>query len=265
MGRRITSTALVVLALATAACTALDTGVPTATSTLPRDASPTAAPAPTSTVPAATVTVDWEAIRTSEWLIYGPDGIFTSTGALVWTPNVALGNNSLFRDGSGGLVWNDLDGLWWLPPEASQPTLVLEGQVDLLGVTPTSTGPVAQVSLSEWVDLRTGTETDPPENPRLRAGNRRPPVWYAANGLSATVTWPEVVYDNEGQPTEVVEPARLIVTNADSTIVDFPVGSFYSPWVRLHDFDGQRLIISRGPSEPALPEETFFVVDLPCG
>ncbi len=246
------------------------TTVPPSTTTVP----PTTTIAPSTTIAPPTtneVGVDWEAIRSAEWLIYGPDGILTSDWVQVWEPNVAVGDNAIIRDGSGGYVWNDLDGLWWLPANASAPTLVLEGDISLLGVTPTYTGPVAQLGPlpPRHVDLRTGTYADPPENPRVRyegePGPSRTVVWTAGNGLEARVTPPKVVYDNEGQPADVTQPARLIVTKGDTTIVDFPVGSFYSPSVRLHDFDGQRLILSRGPFEPALPEETFFVVDLACG
>lgn len=280
MSQRVVWTGLAVLALVTAACTA-----PAAT-TLAQETTTVLAPLTTTTVPLTTATVppattvqpsttttvkagvDWEVIRSAGWLTYGPDGIFTNTGIMLWMPNVTLGDNNLFRDGSGGFVWNDLDGLWWFPADTPEPALVLEGQVSLLGVTPTYTGPVAQISPSRWVDLRTGADADPPESPRVRfEGSVDTPqtvIWTAANGLTARVTPPKVVYDNEGQPTEIARPARLIVTNGDITIVDLPVGSFYSPWVRLHDFDGQRLILSRGPFEPALPEETFFVIDLRC-
>ena len=90
-------------------------------------------------------------------------------------------------------------------------------------------------------------------------------VIRAMNGLEARVVPPVVTFDAEGQPTDVTEPARLVVTDRSGSIVDVPVGSFYSPSVTLHDFDGRRVVLSRGPFEPALPEESFFVVDLACG
>lgn len=48
-------------------------------------------------------------------------------------------------------------------------------------------------------------------------------------------------------------------------MVDVQVGGAYEEWVRIHDFDGRNLILSRGPFEPAMPEETFLVIDLAEG
>lgn len=48
-------------------------------------------------------------------------------------------------------------------------------------------------------------------------------------------------------------------------MIDIPVGGVYEEWVRLHDFDGRRLVISRGQFEPAMAEETFLLINLESG
>lgn len=215
--------------------------------------------------------VDWSLVRSSTWLVSGPDGVVTDTGRLVWETTPVLGESAVARDGTGGFVWVDLDGLWWLPAEASRPRLVsTELPGFLVGVTPTDTGPVAvfEAASPHFVDLSTGLQVPSPDHPRVRFEGADPAtvVITAANGLEAKVTAPEVTVDAEGQPADVTEPARLVVTDGSGTVVvDFPVGSFYAPWATLHDFDGRRVILSRAPFEPALPEESFFVVDLSCG
>lgn len=47
--------------------------------------------------------------------------------------------------------------------------------------------------------------------------------------------------------------------------MDLQIGGAYDAWATIHDFDGPTLIISRGPFEPASPEETFLVIDLAEG
>lgn len=37
-----------------------------------------------------------------------------------------------------------------------------------------------------------------------------------------------------------------------------------SPGSGIHDFDGRTLVISRGPIEPAMADESFLVIDFAC-
>ncbi len=264
-----------VIVVAAAACTTSNPAPTSTTTTAPIPVTSTTHPSTTTSPPTSTTTppgprVDWDLIRSSSWLTNGPDGVLTDTGQLVWATNPAVGESSIARDGSGGFVWTDLDGLWWLGADATEPTLVSADPPGfLLGVTPTDAGPEAifEEGSLRFVDLGTGAEVPGPNSPRVRLEGSDPPVVVraAANGLAARVVGPAVTLDAEGQPVGVTEPARLIVSGPSGPVVDIPVGSFYSPWVTLHDFDGRRVILSRGPLEPALPEETFFLVDLACG
>jgi hypothetical protein len=81
------------------------------------------------------------------------------------------------------------------------------------------------------------------------------------------VTDPEVETDSHGQPDfyRVLEPAHLVVTRGDEVLVDRRIADSVAAWARIHDFDGQRLIVSRGPYEPAMPEESFLLIDLSTG
>ena len=47
-------------------------------------------------------------------------------------------------------------------------------------------------------------------------------------------------------------------------VADVIVGTTDEPWVRVHDFDGRTLIVSRGNVVDHIPEETFLVIDLGC-
>jgi hypothetical protein len=82
--------------------------------------------------------------------------------------------------------------------------------------------------------------------------------------LSATVTQPEVTLSFEGFPDEVIEPAHLVISRSGEILLDLRIGGPVEAYARLHDFDGQRVIVSRGPYEPALPPETYMVIDLAC-
>jgi hypothetical protein len=79
------------------------------------------------------------------------------------------------------------------------------------------------------------------------------------------VTDPESEWDAEGQPEEIHEPARLVIADGDDVLIDVTVGSLEQAWATIHDFNGQMLILSRGPFEPAMPEESFFLIDLETG
>ncbi|GIU92736.1 MAG: hypothetical protein KatS3mg011_1642 [Acidimicrobiia bacterium] len=179
----------------------------------------------------------------------------------------------------------DLAGLWWLPAGEPRPRLVRADVDQFVRAVPTDEAPAALVHLTDgspyWVDVETGQPTEP-DTPGVVVlpDPTTTPVWYARNGLAAVVTPPEVSYDDEGQPVEVEAPARLIIGPSDTIIIregamsvnfagphlfDISVSTLESPWARLHDFDGRRIIVSRGPFEPALPEETFLYIDLGCG
>lgn len=163
----------------------------------------------------------------------------------------------------------DSGGLWWFPIHASEPTRVWVAApiYSLIDVAVGPDGPIAVLwdYGPEYVRLTDGEFVDAPGGMDPVPGNPWDWHWTAANGLSAWVTQPEVEWDSEGQPSQVLEPAHLIVAEGDLQLVDIRVGGFYEPWARIHDFDGQTIIVSRGPFEPAMPEETFLLIDLAEG
>lgn len=255
----------VALALTAAACSAESSPVSmsTTTSTTTSTTSTTLGTATTTT----TVQVDWSAIAEARWLVHGADGIRADTGQLVWETEVLFGPDTLARDRRGGFVWLDAAGLWWLPAGADRPTLSVAGvEGDLVDVVDTGSGLVARLGYVEprYFDLETGETVDQPEAGMVGFDPVGNVPWRAANGLEAVIVGPEVELDDEGQPMRILEHARLVVTSASEVIADLPVGTVYEPYARVHDFDGQRVIVARGPFEPALPEETFTVLDLTC-
>lgn len=229
--------------------------------------------------------MNWDLVADSPWLLGDHQGIRVFTGQIVWAIEGVPGQTVVSRDGEGGFVWVDLAGLWWLPAGEPRPRLVRADVDQFVRAVPTDEAPAALVHLTDgspyWVDVETGQPTEP-DTPGVVVlpDPTTTPVWYARNGLAAVVTPPEVSYDDEGQPVEVEAPARLIIGPSDTIIIregamsvnfagphlfDISVSTLESPWARLHDFDGRRIIVSRGPFEPALPEETFLYIDLGCG
>ena len=236
---------------------------------------PSSATTPTTTATATSATttpvepaVDWDEVAAARYLVHGADGVWTDTGHLVWETEAVFGPDTLARDRRGGFVWLDAGGLWWLPSGAATPALAVGGvDGDLVDVIDAPSGPVARLGYVEprYFNLVTGTLVDPPEGELVGFDPMGKVPWLAANGLRALIVGPEVVLDDEGLPIEVIEGARLVISRDNEIIADLPAGSVYEPYARIHDFDGQRVLMARGPHEPALPEETFTLLDLTCG
>lgn len=255
--------AVIVCSLTVTACTGTNpVGDPT-TTTRPSDSTTTQPVATTSTTELA-ATLDLSGAR---WVTHGPDGIHSSDGtSILQTQPFPAG---IARDHMGGLVFTDSRGLWWLPSGQADPALIDETTSELIGVVDTTDGPVVMVwdGGPVYYDLESGELTEEPPDPRIEVQPDEPWVTRrtAGNGLTAWITDPDVEIDQEGQPSEIHEPAHLVVARDGETLFDIPIGSVYEEWARLHDFDGRTLIVSRGPHEPAMPEETYLVIDLAEG
>jgi hypothetical protein len=200
-------------------------------------------------------------------VVHGPDGIRLDDGTQVWATVPFPAGVS--RDRLGGIAFTDSRGLWWFPGGAEEPSLVREGAFELITASGNEADPVAVVWTGqlEYVGLADGKPAPPPDGSRVEVSPEAPGTqrWTAENGLTAWVTDPDTDLDAEGQPAEIHEPAHLIVADGDDVLIDVPMGSSEEAWARIHDFDGHRLIVSRGPYEPAMPEENFFLIDLNTG
>lgn len=242
-----------------AACSAADLG-PSST-TQPTTTSTTAPT--TSTIPAGP-TLD---LTNSVWVTHGPQGIHLDDGTLLWATQPFP--SAIARDREGGLVFADSAGLWWFKPGADQPELVAEtGAYEVVAVTSGPIGPVAIVPGlgTGYYDLVEGLPADTPAVVPVTMSSSEPWVtWTAANGLKAWITQPEVELDAENQVRRVIEPAHLVVAGSGGVLFDTRIAHPDEAWATIHDFDGERLIISRGPYEPAMPEESFLLVDLATG
>lgn len=202
----------------------------------------------------------------ARWVTHGLDGIRLDDGTLIWeTQPFPAG---VARDRQGGLAFTDSTGLWWFQAGAAEPQHVGGGAAEVLAVATAKAGPVAVVwgAGPSFVNLSDGNPVESPPAVPVEISSEPPwLIWTAANGLSAWVTEPEVERDSEGQPSQVLKPAHLIVARDEEVLVDLRIGGVYDAWATIHDFDGRTLIISRGPYEPAMPEETFLVIDLAEG
>ena len=214
----------------------------------------------------------------TRWVTLRPGGLFNSAGAALWRDTDESAGASVARDGMGGLVLLDDGGLSWLRSGTSEPVHVNSDAV---------VGTLIGVSTDGFVILDDGAgptflpldpaNTGSPEHqvsPVTRNSDYAE-IWTASNGwsvslvnpnLSATAAGPGQDASTEGAPPPGdVIPGRLTVLDDGGVIVaDVIVGTTDEPWVRVHDFDGRTLIVSRGNVVDHIPEETFLVIDLGC-
>lgn len=221
-------------------------------------------PVPASSSTAADEGLDLTGVT---FVFHGPEGMRLDDGTEVWTTEPFPAQVS--RDREGGLVFTDSRGLWWFPAGSAEPTLVSSGVAELISAFPGDTGPVAMVwdGEPEYVRLSDGESVSAPDGAQVEISPDAP--WArkltAVNGLSVWVTDPDVEWDAEGQPAGIRQPAHLVVADGEEVILDVAVGTLDQAWATIHDFDGRMLIFSRGPYEPAMPEESFFLIDLATG
>lgn len=201
----------------------------------------------------------------ADWLTHGPDGIRTDDGTLIWETRPFPAN--IARDRQGGFVFTDSSGLWWFQAGERAPERVT-GAHEVLAVSEIDDEPAAFTWTTGPNALRLSDASlvDAPPNAPIRVLSEPPwLVWTAANGLTAWIAEPHVELDSEGQPSEIVEPAHLVVAIDDEVLIDVAIAPLDGAWATIHDFDGKSLIVSRGPYEPAMPEESFVLVDLASG
>jgi hypothetical protein len=240
------------------------TTTPTTPSTVPPRVTTTTDESSTSTAPSAEVPLD---LTENEWVIAGPLGLITDDGTELWS-SISLGDRSVARDNAGGLVFLDAGGLWWFQAGSTEPVLVardVPGRiVEVIGsgrdgVVKLGYGPPIYIRLAD------GRLTTDPGGDLVTVDANGQEVWSAANGWSVWLEPATFKPDPEGPATEVLTLGRLKVADSSgSVVVDVPVGSTAEPALRINDFDGQHLILSQGPVEPAMPEETYFEIDLGC-
>ena len=188
------------------------------------------------------------------------DRIVHDDGTLIWETNPFPAG--VARDRQGGLVFTDSTGLWWFRSGTDKPESVGEGDAyEVFAVATTPSGPIALVwgAGPSYYDLSDGSRVESPPNPPVEISSEPPWLtWTATNGFSAWVTEPEVVRDAVGQPSEILEPAHLVVANGEEILLDTRIADPAEAWATIHDFDGQRLIISRGPSNRQCRRNRFY-------
>jgi hypothetical protein len=225
-----------------------------------------AATSATSSSAPSTTTDEGLDLTGSLWVTIGLDGLQTDKGEVLW-PSGALFDKAVARDHAGGLVFIDGSDLWWFATGTPEPLLVADNvPTRVVEVIGSGTDAVAALGYEERTYLRLSDGANMPDpGGVVTIETDGQEVWSAANGWSVWIEGPELAPTDEGTPTVVESQARLKVADADGVVViDEVVGTDTDPWVRIHDFDGQIVILSRGPIEPAMPEETFLVIDLGC-
>ena len=95
-----------------------------------------------------------------------------------------------------------------------------------------------------------------------QTGKKCGPLPTAGASPSTAPYWPKLTKARRHGSSH---QRRLLLTDeTGAVLVNAVVGTDQEPWVRIHDFDGRNLIISRGPIEPAMADESFFVIDFAC-
>lgn len=229
----------------------------------------TVAPGPTgpTTPPATTTTTTLPDLVPGGWAMMTPDGLIHHEEGPIEGPG-SVGWHTVARDRTGGIAYLSDGSLWWLPVGEAQAREVAPAEGDLVEVIPTADGPVARIGFcdSTYISLEDGIEVEEPSGTMVDASCVDDEhVWNAANGLQARIAGPGVLFDSEGQVAGIEDVAALQIVRDGEVIRDIPVGGFYEAYARIHDFDGRHVIVSRGPFEPAMPEETYYVLDLDTG
>jgi hypothetical protein len=119
-----------------------------------------------------------------------------------------------------------------------------------------------------WFDMASGRRVDAPvggvtfdiDRGMVHTGQGRN-AWVDDSSLDSAQRndegWPSGDYD---LPAVVVEDS-----STGEILTTLVLGTYERPYLRIHDFDGRRLIVSREPYEPANPPSTVFIIDLECG
>lgn len=201
-----------------------------------------------------------------QWVTLGRDGLVAADGTVVW-PASSQFDKAVARDRAGGLVFVEGSNLLWFAEGRAEPVLVVQGVPGRLVEVVSAGGEmVAALGYEEFAHFRLSDGTGVPDlDGYVAVEQNGAEVWSAANGWSVWIEGPSLANADEGTPTEVLTHARLQIADETGEMIgDQQIGTDDEAWVRIHDFDGRRLIVSRGPIEPAAPPETFFVVDLSC-
>lgn len=219
--------------------------------------SPPATVSPSSTIPPATTVPPTTLVPTTElgpsvipsegWATLGSSGITASDGSVIWAGE-GSGRGRLVRDGAGGLAFTDSEDLWWMSADMTEPRLVAEVSGELIEVIPTPAGPVARIGScpSTFVHLTDGSQA-PERQGRI-------------NVNCESGDWGQVGrYDLYEDPDGLI---WLHVIEFDSTIAWLPFGGPSYPSVRVEDFDGGRVLLSRRQGDFDDPPDELWLVDL---
>lgn len=165
----------------------------------------------------------------------GLDGVRTNEGTNLWSGG-SLFDKSLARDRAGGMVIVNGDELWWFRAGEAAPVLAAGGVPSrMVEAIPTPAGPVARLGYGEWLHVRLddGEFVRDPGGGLVEVDPDGREVWSAANGWSVVIDGPVLAEPEEGSPTRVLTPARLLLTEqTGAVLVDAPVGTDDEPWVR---------------------------------
>ncbi len=210
-------------------------------------------------------------------------GLFGSDDVQSLPLDIRSGPKSIAWDGQAGFVYvTNNDELRWVTADGDRLVLDLAGgemfdEQPLLDVV-TVDGSAADGSVFAvfgsndgvpvWIDAANGAVVNEEELGTNHVFDTGAGLTITVDGVSIFIEdpdWSEVDRGEIGEPLWPFALPVLVVQDVDgSDLVRMEVGSELEPIGRIHDFDGQRLIFSVEPYEPALPSRTVHVLDLGC-
>ncbi len=173
--------------------------------------------------------------------------------------------------GDGVVLLTEAGELRWLRPEADTtvPLDVLGGEIGSVDDVVLIDGrPVAALRSwggeAAWVDVETGDAVD--GDPTRVEYFEEWGLQLGSQGRTVRVEYPENADAERDETGALIWPfdlPELVVSDASGAeLARIEMGSEQQPWVRLHDFDGRRVVVSVEPMEPAFPPTTVYVIDL---
>jgi hypothetical protein len=207
-------------------------------------------------------------VSEARWISGDAASVFDDAGNEIARYEIAdLGRRATAWDGDAGIVMLTPDGIEWRAPGEAR-TIAASGR-EIVGTSYDGRSHVVGVrtlvepSTVTWYELETGDIVAQPDAGRTVDGTT-----FTAQGRIATVVepdWTGVQLGEGGEPIAPFDLPQLVVYESDDAeLLRINVGSEDRPYVRLHDFDGRRLILTAEPHEPAMPPMTVWIIDLQC-
>jgi hypothetical protein len=199
--------------------------------------------------------------------LFGVNGLIADLEEFAWS------NGRVAWDGAAGIVYVAADGtLRRLDPGGNRELTGDLADGDQSRILDVVLGDPGYVAVGEggvvWFDMASGRRVDAPvdgvtfdiDRGMVHTGQGRN-AWVDDSSLDSAQR------NEEGWPSGDFDLPSVVLDDSSTgeVLTTLVLGTYERPYLRIHDFDGRRLIVSREPYEPANPPSTVFIIDLECG